>query len=101
MTMMECIFEKIFYISSEPLRMQEFWAFMSKVHELANCKDTDCDINTFFIKIKDVLFNEELSYDKRRIHFTEFCLNQLSVFNAMFQLHHKGKENVKRIEDLI
>ena len=40
MTTMECTFEKIFYISSELTRMQEFWTFTNKVHELANCKKT-------------------------------------------------------------
>ena len=100
MTTMECTFEKIFYNSSELTKMQEFWTFTNKVHELANCKENDCEIGVFLDKIKDVLFNEELSYDKRRIHFTESCLTQLSVFNAMFQLHHKGKENVRRIDQL-
>ena len=84
MTTMECTFEKIFNISSELLRMQEFWTFTNRFHELANCKKNDCDIDRFFKKLKDVLFNEELSYDKRRIHFIESCLAQISVFNAMF-----------------
>ena len=52
-------------------------------------------------KTKDVLFNKELSYYKRRIYFTESCLAHLSVFNALFQLHHKGKQNMNRIEDLL
>ena len=98
---MGCALEKIFYISSELLRMQEFQTFTNKVHELANCKENDCDIGNFFKKIKDVLFDEELSYDKRRIHFTESYLTQLSVFNVMFQLHHKGKENIKRIDLIV
>ena len=50
---------------------------------------------------KDVLFNEELSYYKQRIYFRETCLAHLSVFNAMFQLHHKGKQNMNRIKDLL
>ena len=64
MITVECIFEKIFYISSELTRMQEFGTFPNKVHELANCKENDCEIDVFPNKIKDVLFNEELSYDK-------------------------------------
>ena len=96
MTTMECVFEKKIFTSSELLRMQEFWTFTNKIHEMAKCKEADCDFDKFLKKTKDVLFNEELSYDKRRIYFT-----QLSVFNAMFQLHHKGKENLKRIEDLV
>ena len=61
MTTMECVFEKVFYISSELLRMQEFWTFTNKVHELANCKDSDYSIDNCLKKTKDVLFNEELS----------------------------------------
>ena len=101
MTTMECVFEKKFFISSALLRMQEFWTFTNKVHEMTKCKEADYDIDKFLKKTKDVLFNEELSYNKRRIYFTESCLAQLPVFNAMFQLHHKGKENLKRIEDLV
>ena len=101
MTTMECVFEKKIFTSSELLRMQEFWTFTNKIHEMAKCKEADCDFDKFLKKTKDVLFNEELSYDKRRIYFTESCLAQLSVFNAMFQLHHKGKENLKRIEGLV
>ena len=32
--------------------------------------------------------------------FVETCMNQVPVFNAMFNLHAKGKENVKKMEDL-
>ena len=81
--------------------MQEFWTFNKKVHELAKCKDEECATDNFLTKIKDTLFNEELSYDNRRIFFTRACLDHLSVFNAMFQLHHKGKEDMNRIESLI
>ena len=101
MTTMECTFEKIFNISSELLRMQKFWTFTNRVHELANCEKNDCDIDRFLKKLKDVLFNEELSYDKRRIHFIESCLAQISVFNAMIQLYHKGKETIERIDQII
>ena len=101
MSAMECSFEKIFYISSQLLRMQEFCTFTENVHQLAKCKHEDCEVDIFFNKIKEVVFNEELSYDKRRIFFTETCLSQMSVSNAMFQLHHKGKENMTRIETLI
>ena len=81
--------------------MQEFWTFSKKVHELAKCKDEECATDNFLTKIKDTLFNEELSYDKRRIFFTQGCLDHLPVFNAMFQLHHNEKENMNRIEGLI
>ena len=84
MTTMECIFEKIFYISSELLKMQEFCTFTEKVQELAKCKHEDCEVHIFLTKIKELIFNEELSYGKRRIFFTETCLSQMSVFNAMF-----------------
>ena len=30
--------------------------------------------------------------------FTDICYSNLSVFNAMFQLHHRGKKNINRIE---
>ena len=87
------LFQKIFYISSELLRRQEFCTFKEKVHELAKCKHEECEVHIFFKKIKEVVFNEELSYEKRRIFFTETCLSQMSVFSAMFQLHHKEKKN--------
>lgn len=60
---MESIIEKKFSISCELLRIQEFWTFTNNVHEIADCKGKDCDIDKFFKKIKDVLFNEELTYE--------------------------------------
>ena len=55
-------------------------------------------LKIFFFKKKEVIFGEELSYDKRRVFFTDVCSSNLSVFNAMFQLYHKGKENLNKIE---
>ena len=49
-------------------------------------------------KTREVIFNEELSYDQRRLFFTDICHSNLPVFNAMFELHHKGKKNLDRIE---
>lgn len=49
-------------------------------------------------KTREVIFNEELSYDQRRLFFTDICHSNLPVLNAMFQLHHKGKKNLYRIE---
>ena len=95
---MEAAFEKIFYVSSELLRMQEFQEFTNKIHTLAKCTEKNCAIKDFFKKIKEVIFGEELSYDKRRFFFTDICSSNLSVFNAMFQLYHKGKENLNKTE---
>ena len=95
---MEAAFEKIFYVSSELLRMQEFQEFTNKIHTLAKCTEKNCAIKDFFKKIKEVIFGEELSYDKRRFFFTDVCSSNLSVFNAMFQLYHKGKENLNKTE---
>ena len=95
---MGAAFEKIFYISSELLRMQEFWGFTNYVHQLATCTDKDCVIDGFLKKIREVIFNEELSFDQRRFFFRDICYSNLSVFNAMFQLHHRGKKNINRIE---
>ena len=35
---MECVFEKICYVSEELDRMQNFLNFVKKVHEKADCK---------------------------------------------------------------
>ena len=52
-------------------------------------------------KIRQNIFDEGLSYNKRRNFFAEAYLSNTSVFNAMFNLHHKGKDNLSKIEDLI
>ena len=44
---MEAAFEKTFYISSELLRMQEFWGFTNSVHHLAKCNDKNCSTDDF------------------------------------------------------
>ena len=55
----------------------------------------------FLTKVNEDNFDEELFYDKQRIFFIEACLSDTSVFNTMFNLHHKGKDNLNKIEDLI
>ena len=98
---MESIFEKIFYVSSDFGRIQEFFEFTKKVHDMAQCSEDDCDVKSFLTKLNDDIFNEELSYDCRRIKFTEVCLSSISIFNAMFQLHHKHNDNIEKIQDLV
>ena len=71
---MEAAFEKIFYISSELLRMQEFLGFTNYVHQLAKCADKDCVIDGFLKRIREVIFNEELSYDQRRFFLQTYVI---------------------------
>ena len=80
---MEAAFEKIFCILSELLRMQEFWEFTNKVHTLAKCTEKNCSIEGFFKKIKEVIFDEEFSYDKRRLFFHR----RLQLKYVRFQCH--------------
>ena len=70
---MEAAFEKIFYVSSELLRMQEFWEFTNKLHTLAKCTEKNCATEVFFKEIKEVVFDEELSYDKLRLSAQTFA----------------------------
>ena len=98
---MEAIFEKIFFLSSELGRMQEFLKFTKNVHKITNCEQADSEIENFTKKLDVKISNEELSYDARRMFFTETCMNAFPVFNAMFNLHAKGKENVHKMKDLI
>ena len=58
-------------------------------------------MKSFLVALKDDIFNQELSYDSRRIKFTEVCLANISVFNAMFQLHHKHKDDVEKFFDIV
>ena len=83
------------------LSMQEFWTFANNVHEMAKFKKADCNIDNFLKKTKYLTFNEELSYDKKRTIFTESCLVQLSAFNVKFRLHHKAKERISLIDQLV
>lgn len=50
---------------------------------------------------KKCLKNKELSYDERRKFFIEHSMENELVFNAMYNLQLKGKENVERIDNLI
>ena len=56
MTTMECVFEKKIFTSSELLRMQEFWTFTNKIHEMAKCKEADCDFDKFLKKKQKMFF---------------------------------------------
>ena len=97
---MEAVFEKKI-VSSELSRMQEFVSFTKNVHKVAECKDDNCEIEKFINMIERKIFDEELSFDKRRLFFTNVALQQGSVFNAMFNLHWKGKENIDKIDGLV
>ena len=61
---MEAIFEKIFFLSSELGRMQEFLKFTKNVHKITNCKQFDCKIGRFLNELDMKISNEELSYDE-------------------------------------
>ena len=98
---METVLKKIFFMSTELSKMQEFLLFTQNVHKLSKCTENDCEIEKLLDSINEWIFNEELSFDERRIFFTDNSLKQVNVFSAMFNLHAKGKENVEKIEDLI
>lgn len=87
---MESIFEKVFYILTELGMMQDFINFTKNVHKLSRCDHNDCEVEHVGIILR-----------AKKSFFTEACINNVSVFNAMFNLHHKGKENVNKIKDLI
>ena len=93
---MEAVFEKIFFVSAELGRMQEFLEFTKNVHKISNCKQADSEIEKFMNELDVKISNEELSYDERRMFFTETCMNQVPVFNAMLNLHAKCKENIQK-----
>lgn len=98
---MEVVFEKIFFISTEFSKMQEFLTFTQNVHNLTKCETEDCETDNFLKVMNEKIFNEELFFDKRRIFFTDHALNHIKVFNAMLNLHTKGKDNLDKIDNLI
>lgn len=44
---MEPIFEKIFFVSTELSKMQEFCLFTQNVHSIAKCRNEKCDVEEF------------------------------------------------------
>ena len=98
---MEQAFEKNFFLSIKLDYMQDFLKFTNKDHELAQCEHEECDIGKFIKKLEENILKEELYYDEGRLHFTVVCFANLPTFNAMFGLHSKGEENLKKIESLI
>ena len=81
--------------------MQEFCLFTENVHKIANCTDNNWEIEKFINELSKNVFNEELSYDERRKVFVQHSMENITVFNAMFNLQRKGKENIKKIDLLI
>ena len=74
---------------------------MKNLRNIAKCTEEKCHVEEFLKVLLENLFKEELTYDERRQFFIEHSLKYSKVFNAMFMLHSKGKENIKKIEDLI
>ena len=67
---MEAVFKKIFFMSTESSKMLEFLLFTQNVHKLSKCTADDCEIKKFLDSMNEVIFNEELSFDERRIFFS-------------------------------
>ena len=57
---MGVVFEKIFFISTEFSKMQEFLTFTQNVHNLTKCETEDCEIDNFLKVMNEKIFNEEL-----------------------------------------
>ena len=72
--------------------------FTEHVHNLTKCIDRDCAIKNFLKMYKSNIFNEELINEK---FFTDHCLKNIKVFNAMCNLQQKGKENIEKFDHLI
>lgn len=68
--------------------------------KLQNVKKKSARLRPFWMLLKKV-FNEELSYDQIRKFFTEHNLKNVPVFNAMYNLQLKVKENIERIDNVI
>lgn len=98
---MEAVFDKIFDICSEHGKMQEFCLFTDNIHKIARCEDENCDIEKFLKFLTKNVFNEDMSYDERRKFFIQHCMENVLVFNAVYKLQLKEKENVGKIEALI
>ena len=97
---MEAVFE-IYCVCAELGKMQEFCLFTENVHKIANYTDNDWEIEKFINELSKNVFSEELSYDERRKVFVQHSMENVTVFNAMFNLQRKGKENIKKIDLLI
>ena len=72
--------------------------FTEHVHNLTKCIDRDCAIKNFLKMYRSNIFNEELINEK---FFTDHCLKNIKVFNALCNLQQKGKENIEKIDHLI
>lgn len=95
------VFEKVINICDESGKMQEFCLFTENIHKIAKCDKESCEIKTFLTDLTKNLFNEELTYDKRTKFFIHHSIENIAVFNAMYNLQLKGKENIERIDHLI
>ena len=49
---MDAIFSRIFEISTELGRMQEFCLFTENVHKITKCEEKECEIKTFLDVLK-------------------------------------------------
>ena len=81
--------------------MPEFLEFVKNVHKISECKESSSEIEKFIKKSDITISNEELSYNKRRVFLTQSCVDNVNVFNAIFNLHARGKENIQKIVDLV
>lgn len=95
---MEDIFEKIFFLSTELSKMQEFCLFVKNVQNIAKCKEEKCYIEEFLKVLLGNLFNEDLSYDKRRKYFAEHSLKNTKVFMQSSCFIQKESRILKKLK---
>lgn len=51
--------------------LESAFFFSQNVHKLSKCTADDCEIEKLLDSINERIFNKELSFDERRIFFTD------------------------------
>ena len=61
--------QHVIEIASQLGSIQEFCEFVDTIHTVAKCTDSQCPVEIFNRKLKKTVFDENVSYDDRRIFF--------------------------------
>lgn len=72
------------------------------VHKIVKYEEkVNSVINKLMTELMKNLFNKDLTYGERRNFFIQHSMENIAVFNAMYNLQLKGKENVEKVDHLI
>ena len=94
-------FKRIIEINLRLDQCRIFSIFVDQIHRITKCNDPSCKIKFFLEVLKTNVFDEELSYDTRRLFSPTFVRTNLEFLSLCIGLDKKGTKISKDYLNLL